>query len=119
MVKAKGVSGTNLAIGVIACVAALGTGRATGSRSARGRMRMLSPAPRGFTSSPLGFVRGYVLEEVVDPGGTGRADPGTGLYHVTTNLPAVLADGRFAAMWPLSTANPRPQVEVRHRSGVD
>ena len=105
MVKAKGVSGTNLAIGVIACVAAVGmTGRATGSRSARGRMRMLSPTPRGFTSSPLGFVRGYVLEEVVDPGGAGRADPGTGLYHVTTNLPAVLADGRLRSRQDLRVA---------------
>ena len=51
--------------------------------------------PSGYTTSPLTFVRGTSMEYIVDPEERGRAAPGVGIYHVTTNLPAVLAEGRL------------------------
>lgn len=98
-------SGLPLALGILGGIALAGSvhgalydhsprstgpGRGTPNR-AGGRFRRV-PVPAGFTISPYSFVRGYVLQEVVDPDDHGRAEPGTGLYHVTTNLPAVLAD---------------------------
>ena len=61
--------------------------------------------PAGYSASPLPLVRGTVLEEVVDPNETGEADEGAGLYHVTTNLPAVMADGRLRSRKELRRAN--------------
>lgn len=55
-------------------------------------------------NSPLSFVRGTTLELAVDPEETGKAQPGTGFYHVTTNLPAVLADGRLRSRRELRAA---------------
>lgn len=62
-------------------------------------------APAGYSASPLRLVRGTILEEVVDPHGTGRADEDAGLYHVTTNLPAILAEGRLRSRRELRLAN--------------
>ena len=85
-----------LTLGVVAGLAVAGLARrSSGSGNNRpGRFRKLSPAPTGFVTSPLSFVRGTTLELAVDPEETGKAQPGTGFYHVTTNLPAVLAVGR-------------------------
>ena len=60
--------------------------------------------PTGFTVSPYTLVRGTVLEMVVDPQERGRADSGTGFFHVTTNLPAVLAEGRLRSRKELRAA---------------
>jgi len=60
--------------------------------------------PAGFTVSPYTLVRGTVMELVVDPQERGRADSGTGFFHVTTNLPAVLAEGRLRSRKELRTA---------------
>jgi len=35
-------------------------------------------------TSPSSFVRGTTLELAVDPEETGKARPGTGLYHATS-----------------------------------
>lgn len=98
-------SGLPLALGILGGIALAGSvhgalydhsprstgpGRGAPNR-AGGRFRRV-PVPAGFTISPFSFVRGYVLQEVVDPDERGRAEPGTGFFHVTTNLPAVLAD---------------------------
>jgi len=76
--------------------------------------------PRGFTTSPLHFLRRATeledegseqwgdyatLQDVVDPLSTGRAVAGAGLFHVTTNLPAVLAYGRLRSHDELKAAN--------------
>jgi len=61
--------------------------------------------PRGFTTSPLYFVREEVLGLTLDPDSTGRAVAGAGLFHVTTNLPAVLAEGRLRSRRELQAAN--------------
>lgn len=66
--------------------------------------RTIARVPTGFTVSPLPFVKGYVLEQRVDPDSTGRPGPGFGLYHVTTNLPAVLTEGRLRSRRELRTA---------------
>jgi len=101
-------SGLPLALGILGGLALAGSvhgalydpstpsSRATrgaggGNRASPGRFRR-AQVPAGFTISPFPFVRGYVLQDVVDPDGRGKAEPGTGLFHVTTNLPAVLAD---------------------------
>jgi hypothetical protein len=69
--------------------------------------------PRGFTTSPLYFLSKEneydegdmeVLKAKVDPDSTGRAVAGAGLFHVTTNLPAVLADGRLRSRRELQDA---------------
>jgi len=60
--------------------------------------------PRGFTTSPLPFVRDEVLSLRLDPDGYGRADAGAGLFHVTTNLSAVLAEGRLQSRRDLQQA---------------
>lgn len=65
--------------------------------------RMLK-VPRGFTTSPLYFVREHVLGLTLDPDSTGRAGAGAGLFHVTTNLPAVLAEGRLRSRRELQAA---------------
>jgi len=66
--------------------------------------RTIAKTPTGFTGSPLPFVKGYVLEQRVDPDSTGRPGSGFGLYHVTTNLPAVLTEGRLRSRRELRTA---------------
>jgi hypothetical protein len=95
-----------LTLGVVAGLAVAGLARrSSGSGNARaGRFRKISPAPTGFVTSPLSFVRGTVLELAVDPEETGKAQPGTGFYHVTTNLPAVLAEGRLRSRRELRAA---------------
>ena len=95
-----------LTLGVVAGLAVAGLARrASGSGNApAGRFRKISPAPAGFVTSPLSFVRGTTLELAVDPEETGKAQPGTGLYHVTTNLPAVLAAGRLRSRRELRAA---------------
>ena len=95
-----------LTLGVVAGLAVAGLARrASGSGNApAGRFRKISPAPTGFVTSPLSFVRGTVLELAVDPEETGKAQPRTGLYHVTTNLPAVLAEGRLRSRRALRAA---------------
>jgi hypothetical protein len=60
--------------------------------------------PAGFTVSPYTLVRGTVMEMVVDPQERGRTDSGTGFFHVTTNLPAVLAEGRLRSRKELRAA---------------
>jgi len=95
-----------LTLGVVAGLAVAGLARrSAGSGNARaGRFRKISPAPTGFVTSPLSFVRGTTLELAVDPEETGKAQPGTGFYHVTTNLPAVLAEGRLRSRRELRAA---------------
>ena len=72
--------------------------------------------PKGFTTSPLFFLREEfedsdypyeieLLKERIDPFSTGRAVAGSGLFHVTTNLPAVLADGRLRSAREMKAAN--------------
>jgi hypothetical protein len=100
------MDGRAITLGVVAGLAVAGLARrSAGSGNTRpGRFRKISPPPTGFTLSPLSFVRGTVLELAVDPEETGRPQPGTGLYHVTTNLPAVLADGRLRSRRELRAA---------------
>ena len=100
------MNGRNLTLGIIAGLAVAGLARrASGSgNTPGGRFRKISPTPTGFVTSPLSFVRGTTLELAVDPEETGRAQPGTGLYHVTTNLPAVLAVGRLRSRRELRAA---------------
>ena len=92
------MNGEQLALGIVGALAAGAALSRRGQRGSSARRSLLdfqpyAKAKPGFTASPLPFVRGYVLEEVVDPHGTGRASDDSGLYHVTTNLPAVLAHG--------------------------
>lgn len=63
------------------------------ARTASGRFVKLNPVPAGFTTAPLSFVRGHVLEYAVTERGAPSSD--AGLFHVTTNLPAVLQEGRL------------------------
>jgi hypothetical protein len=100
------MDGRVLTLGVVAGLAVAGLARhASGSGNApAGRFRKISPTPAGFVTSPLSFVRGTVLELAVDPEETGKAQPRTGLYHVTTNLPAVLAEGRLRSRRELRAA---------------
>ena len=94
-----------LTLGVVAGLAVAGLARrSSGSGNTPGRFRKISPAPTGFVTSPLSFVRGTTLELAVDPEETGKAQPGTGFYHVTTNLPAVLAEGRLRSRLELRAA---------------
>jgi len=100
------MNGRDLTLGIVAGLAVAGLARrASGSGNApAGRFRKISPAPTGFVTSPLSFVRGTTLELAVDPEETGKAQPGTGFYHVTTNLPAVLAEGRLRSRRELRAA---------------
>jgi hypothetical protein len=100
------MNGRTLTLGIVAGLAVAGLARrASGSGNApAGRFRKISPAPAGFVTSPLSFVRGTTLELAVDPEETGKAQPRTGLYHVTTNLPAVLAEGRLRSRRELRAA---------------
>lgn len=100
------MDGRAITLGVVAGLAAAGLARrSAGSGNTRpGRFRKISPPPTGFVNSPLSFVRGTTLELAVDPEETGKAQPGTGFYHVTTNLPAVLADGRLRSRRELRAA---------------
>jgi len=100
------MNGRDLTLGIVAGLAVAGLARrASGSgNTPSGRFRKLSPAPTGFVTSPLSFVRGTTLELAVDPEETGKAQPGTGFYHVTTNLPAVLAEGRLRSRRELRAA---------------
>ena len=99
------MNGSTLTLGLVAGLAVAGLARRSGSRNApAGRFRKISPVPTGFVTSPLSFVRGRTLELAVDPEETGKAQPGTGLYHVTTNLPAVLAEGRLRSRRDLRAA---------------
>jgi hypothetical protein len=100
------MDGRALTLGVVAGLAVAGLARrSAGSGNTRaGRFRKISPAPTGFVTSPLSFVRGTTLELAVDPEETGKAQPGTGFYHVTTNLPAVLAEGRLRSRRELRAA---------------
>lgn len=79
------MDGRALTLGVVAGLAVAGLARrALGSGNApAGRFRKISPTPAGFVTSPLSFVRGTALELAVDPEETGKAQPRTGLYHVT------------------------------------
>lgn len=99
------MNGSTLTLGLVAGLAVAGLARRSGSGNApAGRFRKISPVPTGFVTSPLSFVRGTTLELAVDPEETGKAQPGTGLYHVTTNLPAVLAEGRLRSRRDLRAA---------------
>lgn len=99
------MNGRDLTLGVVAGLAVAGLARsASGSGNRPSRFRRIAPVPTGFTTSPLAFVRGTVLELAVDPEETGKAQPGTGFYHVTTNLPAVLAEGRLLSRRELRAA---------------
>ena len=122
-------SGLPLALGILGGIAlagsvhgalydhsprAAGSGRGAPNR-AGGRFRR-APLPAGFTISPFSFVRGYVLQEVVDPDERGRAEPGTGLFHVTTNLPAVLADKDDGH--PLGRLRSRRELRIAGKQGA-
>ena len=100
------MNGRNLTLGIIAGLAVAGLARrASGSgNTPGGRFRKISPTPAGFVTSPLSFVRGTTLELAVDREDPDRDQPGTGLYHVTTNLPAVLAEGRLRSRRELRAA---------------
>jgi len=79
------MSGDWLALGAVAALAA-----ATAARGSRSMVRT-QRVPRGFTVDPLEFVADTVLEDVLE-----NQDPDdVGFFHVTTNLPAVLAQGRL------------------------
>lgn len=119
-------SGLPLALGILGGIALAGSVHGAlydrSSRSGRGapnradgRFRRV-PVPAGFTISPYPFVRGYVLQEVVDPDERGRAEPGTGLFHVTTNLPAVLADRDRDH--PLGRLRSRQELRVAGKHGA-
>ena len=99
-------NGLPLTLGIVAGLAVAGLARrSSGSGNApAGRFRKIARAPTGFVTSPLSFVRGTTLELAVDPDETGKTQPGTGLYHVTTNLPAVLAEGRLRSRRELRAA---------------
>lgn len=100
------MNGAALALGMVAGVAAAGlVRRASGSPNAGpGHFRRVAPVPAGFTLSPFSYVRGTTLEGAVRPEGSRQNDPGSGLYHVTTNLPAVLAEGRLRSRRELRAA---------------
>lgn len=66
----------------------------------------ISNVPKGYTQSPYSFVRGMVLETEIDPDERGRADQReSGIFHVTTNLPAVLKTGRLMSRRQLRGTN--------------
>jgi hypothetical protein len=101
------MDGRVLTLGVVAGLAVAGLARrASGSGNApAGRFRKISPTPAGFVTSPLSFVRGAPLELAVRPEKKGKAEAGTGFFHVTTNLPAVLAEGRLRSRRELRAAD--------------
>ncbi len=114
--------GVGLALGAVSVLAVAGlASNASGSRAWThdqherfgGRFRR-APVPAGYTRFALPFVRGYALEQRVSP--EGRSEVGTGLYHVTTNLPMVLAD-RDAAH-PLGRLRSRRELRAMGRAGV-
>jgi hypothetical protein len=100
------MNGRDLTLGIVAGLAVAGlTRRASGSGNApAGRFRKISPRPAGFVTSPLSFVRGTTLELAVDREDPDRDPPRIGLFHVTTNLPAVLAEGRLRSRRELRAA---------------
>ena len=100
------MNGRDLTLGIVAGLAVAGLARrASGSGNApAGRFRKISPAPAGFGTSPLSFVRGTTLELAVDREDPDRDQPRIGLFHVTTNLPAVLAEGRLRSRRELRAA---------------
>ena len=100
------MNGRDLTLGIVAGLAVAGLARrASGSGNApAGRFRKISPAPAGFVTSPLSFVRGTTLELAVDREDPDRDPPRIGLFHVTTNLPAVLAEGRLRSRRELRAA---------------
>jgi hypothetical protein len=51
--------------------------------------------PAGYTTDVAPFVKGRLLEQVV------ASAPDAGIYHVTSNLPAVLATGRVLSRFQL------------------
>jgi hypothetical protein len=67
------------------CVLALLTDRQ--AAPAR-RWTRLGVAPNGFTESPMPFIEGTVMEEMI-------YDCEPGFFHVTTNLASVLQEGRL------------------------
>ena len=76
------------ALGALLVASAVQSGHA----NRRPKFRAVGKIPAGFTTSPWPFVQGTSLVgEEEDPA---RCD---GLYHVTTNLPAVLEEGRLLA----------------------
>jgi len=100
------MNGRTLTLGIVAGLAVAGLARsASGSgNTAGGRFRRIASVPAGFTDSPLLFVRGTALELAVRPEKKGKAEAGTGFFHVTTNLPAVLAEGRLRSRRELHAA---------------
>lgn len=93
------MNGSRVALALTAALAAAsglrGRGIAPiGGRNQTGRFRPL-PRRRGHVTSPLPFVRGTVLQETIDPDLDGWASDDAGLFHVTTNLPAILREGRL------------------------
>ena len=73
------------------------------AQQAGGRFVSFKPAPQGFVTDPKPFVKGYALQQAV-------ADmDAPGLYHVTTNLSAVLDAGRLKS---------RKQLRVQGRKQV-
>jgi tetratricopeptide (TPR) repeat protein len=73
----------------VGALAAAGALSRRGSRSRGGGFKSIAPVPQGFSTSSLDFVRGYSLQQIASQ------DEDEGLYHVTTNLPAVLEAGRL------------------------
>jgi hypothetical protein len=55
---------------------------------------------KGFTTDPLPFVRGTVLEWAIEE----QEPQNVGLFHVTTALPAVMAHGRLMSRRQLRAA---------------
>ena len=75
--------------------------RATAQGSpARSSFTRFASVPSGFSTSPQPFVKGSIL----DAQARGGTSPGDGLYHVTTHLAAVLADGRLRSRKELRAA---------------
>lgn len=94
----------SIAIGAVSALTLLGSIQRTerGSlspsflRKINLKKTKISNVPKGYTQSPYSFVRGTLLELEIDPEERGRANPiESGIFHVTTNLPAVLATGRL------------------------
>jgi hypothetical protein len=83
------MNGTTLTLGLVGALAAAGALGRRGSRSRGGGFKSIAPVPQGFSTSSLDFVRGYSLQQIASQ------DEDEGLYHVTTNLPAVLEAGRL------------------------
>ena len=126
------MQGTSLALAAVAALAAassLSARQAPIQAASRPRARGAAPRPglmpssrrahscpercrRGTARARSRSFGGAVLEGMVDPNETGEADEDVGLYHVTANLSAVMAEGRLHSRKELRRANRQPSLFV-------